>query len=161
MMKSGSDGRMLSESELAVIAGVKRPRRAGWAKQGYLRVAGSRGKYGELDAVELAAFAALVDTLGFDDATMAWVDVREALRENALADTIFVVFDHQAKSAFLVRDRGEIGARLEPGRLFELVDVGTRVTQCRNAYRKIRATRDARTAPAGSARPRERRTERQ
>lgn len=137
--------RILTESELASLAKLKRPRRAGWAKLGYLRAAPKRGKYGELDAIELAAFHTLVTALDFDDAVLAWEDVRSSVREAALSGgPILVLFDHQAKEAVVADDPAVLGAHLRPGHLFELVNLTAAIGEIRRAYRKIRAAREAR-----------------
>jgi hypothetical protein len=143
-MDSASDGKgLLTESDLADLANVKRPRRSGWAKQGLLRIAGKGQRYGEIDAVELAAFAALVRALDFFDAKLAWLDVRAEIRTAALAERLLVLYDYQAKSAVCAGELAGLAAHLRPGHRYELIDLSDAVADIREAYRKIK-----RAAPA-------------
>ena len=145
MNRASDIQRILNESELAELGNVKRPRRAGWAKLGYLRAAPRGGKYGELDAIELAAFATLVASLDFEDAVLAWQDVREGIRDTAFANgSVLILFDHRSKSALVATQQSELGQHLRPGRLFELIDLTEPINEIRATYRKIRQAREAR-----------------
>jgi hypothetical protein len=144
-MTAPDSQRVLSESQLAQLAKVKRPRRAGWAKQGLLRAAPSGGKYGELDAVELAAFAGLVKELDFADAVLAWHDVRHELRDSALmAGEFLVLYDHQTKDGFFGASREALAAHLMHGHQCELVDLTVPVAEIRRSFRKMRDSIQAR-----------------
>lgn len=69
----------MSGNELAVALGVTPNRRADWARKGLLRR--TSGRYGALDAVDLACLRTMVDKVGPKMAKRCWPDVRQALRD--------------------------------------------------------------------------------
>ena len=157
MNTPADDTRILSESKLAEIAGVPRPTRANWASQDLLRQAGRSG-YGELDAIELVAFAQLVSLLDFDDAELAWKGVRHDLGAGALTGRpLLIVFDLQHKESALVNDPRDVGELVLSGRPFRVLDVGTAVAEMRAVFRRLaeqHAARAARRASKAAARRR-------
>lgn len=129
------DEKFLNETRLSDIAGVSRGRRSTWARVGHLRRA---ARYGETDAVELSAFAELVDRLGFEDAVLAWDNVRVSIREHNEERELLVVFDLRVKTGALVSARAAIGDHVIPGHHFCVVDLTQRVRQTRATCRRLR-----------------------
>jgi len=115
--------------------------------------AGRDGKYGELDAVELASLVRLVRELDFEDALLAWGDVRERIGETALtAAPKLIVFDLQAKTAVVVDDLAKVGPSVTSGRPFRVIEVGADIAQARATYRRLKEVHEAGRATNDGAR---------
>lgn len=136
-----SDGSVgITESRLSDLAGIKRPRRAGWARQGLLR---KRRRYDALDVVELFVFVHLIDELGYDDAMAAWPVVRPGLADQSP----LLVFDWQRKLASLCSSPGEIGPLLLHGRLSRVLDLALVVAEARKAFEQVSGAGGRRPSP--------------
>lgn len=144
---SDSSG-LLSEEALSRFAEVKRSRRRTWAEADHLRIAKKRNGYGELDVLEVVAFAELVRALDWDDALSAWRDVRPVLRDRPLANRYFVLYDLRLSSAELLDSEEAIGARVVNGHAFRVLDLTARLVEARTAYRKLARTKTRIKAPA-------------
>lgn len=85
----------LSGGELAAALGVAAHRRAQWARDGILARRDPPDRYGQLDALELACFAALNGTVGPKRAKRVWPAVRQALHAQlpGKATRLWVVVD--------------------------------------------------------------------
>jgi hypothetical protein len=134
---------LLTEVKLCEISDVRRTRRREWAKRDHVRRARNRGRYGELDAAEMAAFRVLVGDLGYDDAALVWPKVRPGLARASLEERLLVLVNLQLKTAVMIKDPREIGELVLAGHPFRVVQLTEPVREVRLAYRRIR---DARTS---------------
>jgi hypothetical protein len=137
MAKSSDTLQVLSERQLCEIAGVPRTRRRAWAANGLLRQASNRGRYGELDAAELAALAHLIAELDYGDASMAWSEIRESLRGSMAARRLLAVVDLQGKTGSLVTSPSAVGGLVLGGHRFRVLELTEPVADIRKTYRRV------------------------
>jgi hypothetical protein len=118
------------------IAGVSRQLRANWISRKL--VGGTRSGTSRVDdLLELVAFAALVEVLGFDEARVAWQDCRDHVQ---LGRRLDVVFDIQLKSAEVASDDRAIVRAVRHGRPVRVVGLAEPLRRAgRAAERVIRA----------------------
>jgi hypothetical protein len=128
---------LLSEVKLCEISDVRRTRRREWANRDHVRKARNRGRYGELDAAETAAFRVLVAELGYEDAALVWTDIRPSLADVPLEKPLLVVVNLQLKSAVLAKNPRQIGDLVLSGHPFRVVRLTEAVREVRVAYRRI------------------------
>lgn len=125
---------VLSEPRLCELAGIKRPRRANWAKKGLLR---KRKRYGAFDVIELFAFVRLIRELEYEDAVLAWEGIRDDLGGALDAQRLLVIFDWQRKEAWLVTSPKGIGEHVLHGRLSRVIELTTTVAEARDVYERF------------------------
>ena len=127
----------LTEVKLCEIAAVKRTRRREWANKNQVRKAAARGRYGERDALETAAFRFLVAELGYEDATVIWTDLRPVLAKSMPEDRLLAVINTQLKTGRLLADPREIGGHVLGGHPFRVIELTTAIDEVRTAYRRL------------------------
>jgi hypothetical protein len=135
---------LLTEVKLCEISDVRRTRRREWAKRNHVRKAHDRGRYGELDAAEMAAFRVLIGELGYEDAALVWPDVRPRLADVGIEERLFALVNLQLKAAVVVKDPREVGDLVLAGHPFRVVQLTEAVREVRLAYRRIRNARASR-----------------
>jgi hypothetical protein len=138
-MPEESDGTArLTEQRLGELAGIQAPLRQSWANKGRLQRRGREG-YEEVDAVELVALKALLDSLGSQDGPLAWTEVREEVRHRAREPNLAVVFDAQDKVAAVVTDIGAARSAAPYGHRVLFVDLAGPIGRVRLAYARATA----------------------
>ncbi len=139
---------MASADLICQIADVPRTTRNVWATRGWLSER-SRSAYHEIDAIELAAFKRLSDSLGRDDLAVVWPGMRADLPHRALAKvpiaaisevTLDALVDLRAKQGWLLDDRQEVGRLIVPDHVFRLVSLTGPVSLARRAFERATAS---------------------
>jgi hypothetical protein len=102
-MTAGSDDKVFPIALVCELADVSRQLRKTWIARRLISGRTS-GMSSENEALELCAFATLVDRLGFDDARLSWPQVRDATRTRWGGKPLHIVVDLRRKRALLALD---------------------------------------------------------
>jgi hypothetical protein len=134
MADTSDDTQILSATRLCELVDVARPRRSGWAD---LDLLSKRHRYGELDVVESVIFTTLVKELEYEDAVLAWRQIRSDVSAANWDNELIVVFDNQRKSAVLVHEPAATGDHVLHGRLVRVLDLSEVVAGARTTFQRI------------------------
>lgn len=126
----------ISQEALCEIAGVTVSARREWAKRKRLREAG-RAKYGERDAIELAALRALMECLGPTDAPIAWDQIKKQVSSASRNEQLVAIFDRQDKAAAVESSIRGLRARLVYGHPTTVVDLAEPIARVRLAFFRL------------------------
>jgi len=137
-MTSPSDVSVVPLAKACEVLGVSRQRRDGWVKD-KLILGDTKGRTSLSEVLDCAAFIALVGALGFDDARIAWMQVRDACRANRDGVRLDVVVDLQYKETFLATSDDAIGEKVRHGRPVKVVAIGDRLNEVRAAFALVEA----------------------
>jgi hypothetical protein len=137
-MTIGPDTATLPVAVACEITDVSRQVRNNWIKRKII-LGRTAGACSLDELLELAAFALLVERLGFDDARVAWHGVREECRADWRIPRLELVIDLQLKSAVVAHSDGDVAAAVRHGRLIRVLDIRSRLAIVEEAFMRIAA----------------------
>lgn len=138
-MTDRPDGPQTSEALVCEVTGVSQPLRQKWSSKHGLRRQ-PRGCYEELDARELAALKAILQTLGPADGAIAWQLIRADLRREWEGSPLVLLYDGQDKQATLATAMPELAAALTYGRPVVAVRLDDPIARAARAFRLAAAS---------------------
>jgi hypothetical protein len=118
------------------IVDVSRQLRNTWIKR-KLVLGRTAGTCTLAELLDLAAFSALVGCLGFEDARVAWHQIRDECRRGWPDHSFNVVADLQLKIAVVTRTDSDVVKAVRHGRPARVIEVGDRLTIAEQAFRRV------------------------
>ncbi len=141
------DSAFLTAADLCKLAGIKHPRRAKWADDGHVRKAAAGQNYGFEDVAEIVGFTEMVRALEYENAVLAWADVRRGLRGSIREEgRALVLFDERRRVGHFLSDLTMVGEAMEIGNPSVLLDLTDVVAGAMETCRRLYQARSRRAA---------------
>src|SRR5712692_417320 len=127
-------GASLSESRTSDLVGVSQQTRGAWVKRGLLEARPSGCTL--LDALELAALAALAAQLAPSEVNVGWPQLRAVMGRELPGIRFDVVFDRQLGAIEVARSAEDLRDLVVLGRPVIVTPLGPRLVEIAEAFRR-------------------------